>query len=377
MGLFDTILVRKPKRTTFDLTHDVKLTCDFGKLVPFLCEEVVPGDTWYNKSDVLVRFSPLIAPVMHRMWVTTHFFYVPFRLLWNKYEDWETGGADGLQQPPFPQIMMHGSSTDTAGQWSRGSLADYLNYPTSDSNVVDLQTGGTPVSVLPFRAYQMIYNEYYRDENQQEEFEFKKGSDLLSSGSEYDEMLKLRNRAWRKDYFTSALPWPQKGKQQSVPIFGTGKVTDSEIGIKNLSKPSRVVDNSGSGTSDMYVDSSGYVKARSNPSAFQSALLDNSDNLTIENSQISFADAGITIQELRRSARIQKLYEAKARGGSRLKEFLLSVFGVDNDDLRLFRPQFLGGGSTPVNITDVVQTSQTTNDSPQGQYAGLGYSFFK
>lgn len=365
MSIFDTIVVKKPKRSTFDLSHDVKLTTDFGKLVPFMCEEVVPGDTWYNKSDVLVRFTPLIAPVMHRMWVTTHFFYVPFRLLWDNYETFETGGKDGMQTAAFPKIALLGKGTsdgrfkDTDGLWKHGSLADYLNYPTSEEN---FSGSGLSVSSLPLRAYQMIYNEYYRDENLEEEVVFSLGDGLVSTTSaEYKTLLTLRNRAWRKDYFTSALPWPQKGPSQAVPLIGNLSYDNS------VKTPSVVRSSDGTKSSDIFVDGSGFIKGQDSKS-YSSAIIDN-------HSQLSFKEAGININDLRRSSRIQQLYEAQARGGSRLKEWLLSIFGVNNDDLRLSRPQFLGGGNTPVQVTDILQTSQTTESSPMGQYAGLGFSF--
>ena len=170
MSIFTNVKANKPKRSTFNLSHDVKLTCDFGKLVPFMCEEVVPSDTWQLQSNVLLRFSPLIAPVMHDISVYTHYFYVTFRLLWDDYEDFITGGKDGNAAPVFPRLgVLHKTGVgetqwhDTKGLWKQGSLADYLNYPTSDSN--DGSAGSFYASAMPLRAYQMIYNEYYRDEN--------------------------------------------------------------------------------------------------------------------------------------------------------------------------------------------------------------------
>lgn len=371
MSIFDTIKVHRPKRSTFDLTHDVKLTANFGKLIPFICEEVVPGDTWYNKSDVLVRFSPLIAPVMHRMYVTTHFFYVPFRLLWKDYEDFETGGKDGKQQPSFPFMAVKNSKTDAMGMWKHGTLADYLNYPTSEENTFN----GAPfyVSQLPFRAYQMIYNEYYRDENLEEEIDIPLKSGILSDQDPlYIEMLTLRQRAWKKDYFTSALPWPQKGDASAVPLVGTGSISDPQFRLKSLQGSSKLVNSTASSVSDAMSDGSGYIKTKDSATS-GNIIVDNTSNLTMD-ADVLLKNAGITINDLRRSIRVQRLAEAKARGGSRLKEYLLSVFGVDNEDLRINRPAFLGGSNTPVNVTDVVQTSETTQSSPQGQYAGLAYS---
>lgn len=379
MSIFDTVLVPRLKRTTFDLSHDVKLTTNFGVLTPFMCEEVVPGDTWYNKSDILVRMSPLIAPVMHRMWVTTHFFYVPFRLLWNMYEDFETGGKDGKQEPRFPVMPMYGKGNTTGVTdkkylaWAKGTLADYLNYPSSENNDFG---GNISVSQLPFRAYQMIFNEYYRDENLEEEVQFPlSGGNLPESMPSYYELLTLRKRAWRKDYFTSALPWPQKGKESLVPLAGSGTMAKTTVTFDNVATGGAwVVDaNTGMPTGRMHTDSSAFLKG-SDSKSLASATIDNSENLSVSG-KVQLEDAGVSVNDLRKSIRVQRWAEAKARGGSRLKEYLLSMFGVDNDDLRVNRPAYLGGGETPIRVTDIVQTSETTASSPQGQYAGLGYSF--
>lgn len=385
MNIFSNVKSDKPKRSTFNLSHDVKLTCDFGKLVPFMCEEVVPSDTWQLQSNVLLRFSPLIAPVMHDINVYTHYFYVPFRLLWDEYEDFITGGKDGNANPVFPRLgVLHKTGVgetqwqDTKGLWKRGSLADYLNYPTSDSN--DGSAGSFYASALPLRAYQMIYNEYYRDENLEEEIEFSKGSGIINLTSlEYTELLTLRERAWAKDYFTSALPWLQRGPQQMVPVSSMGRLDNTDIAYKNLdgsSGAASVVDPYSKKRSDLKV--SGNLSLAGVPEGSQEGTalgLDNSQNLKLADDGVTIEGTSFTINDLRRSNRIQRWLEASARGGNRYIESLLSFFGVRSDDLSLQRPQFLGGGKTPVQISDVLQTSETTANSPQGQYSGIGYSF--
>lgn len=378
MSIFDSIIVPKFKRSTFELQHDVKLTTDFGKLTPFMCEEVVPGDTWYNKSDVLVRFSPLIAPVMHHMYVTTHFFYVPLRLVWDDYETFESGGRDGKTEPIFPKLPMLGVKSsagfiDTKSLWSPGSLADYLNYPTSDSNI----TGpGMMVSALPFRCYQLIYNDYYRDENLELDLDIDFASGEISKDSpEYEKLLTLRYRAWAKDYLTSALPWPQKGDQQTVPLSTQGTLTSTDVAFQPSGKTHVVAaDGSVNGTlKQLGIDLQNSDGVGDN---LHEMLIDNSDQLKVKNGNVVINGTSFTINDLRRAYSTQRYLEAKARGGSgRLKEWLLSIFGVDNDDLRLQRPEFLGGSSNTVQVSDILQTSQTTAESPQGQYAGLGYSY--
>lgn len=402
MSIFSHVLARKPKRSTFDLSHDVKLTCDFGQLVPFLCEEVVPGDTWKDKSTVLCRFAPMRAPIMHRCFVTTHFFYVPFRLIWDEFEEFITGGEDGKFKTEFPRVeMLHETGNDSSEWkdvnklWRPGYLADYLNYPTSDSNRTG---GGMQVSALPFRAYQLIYNDYYRDENLEEDlFHDKHGKIGIGSGiiqknsTEYIELLTLRNRAWRKDYLTSALPWTQRGPAQSVPLLGNAQFTEGKVSFKDSLSDSDYLydsvhyrDRSGVGQkSGLEVrgdaeNSRDYVSI-----GFQSksegvyngtpVTLDNSRNLSVSGAA-TLADAGFLINDLRRANKIQKWLERQARGGSRYIESLLSHFGVESDDLRLQRPEFLGGSHQQVQIGDVLQTSQTTDSSPLAQPAGTGFS---
>lgn len=386
MSIFSKVKANKLKRSTFNLSHDVKLTCDFGKLVPFMCEEVVPSDTWQLQSNVLLRFSPLIAPVMHDINVYTHYFYVPFRILWDEYEDFITGGKDGNAKPVFPRIgVQHkdigGSDNtwnDTKGLWKRGSLADYLNYPTSDSN--DGSAGPFYASALPLRAYQMIYNEYYRDENLEEEIEFSKGSGtILISSSEYTELLTLRERSWAKDYFTSALPWLQRGPQQMVPVSSIGRLDSTDIAYKGetgVSGVSKAVDPYSGKIADIAQNNgTNSLTANFNDDMGHPVSIDNSNNLKLADDGVTIEGTSFTINDLRRSNRIQRWLEASARGGNRYIESLLSFFGVQSDDLSLQRPQFLGGGKTPVQISDVLQTSETTANSPQGQYSGIGYSF--
>lgn len=398
MSIFDKIILPKLRRSTFNLSHDVKLTGEFGKLIPFMCEEVVPGDTWYNKSDVLIRFAPMIAPVMHRINVYTHFFYVPFRLVWDDAEEFFTGGKDGTSNPGFPRLpLLHNKSkggdfADTFGLFAPGSLADYLNYPTSDSNMGNAP--GMLVSALPFRMYQLIYNEYYRDENLEEEIDFSHGSEIMTQN--YDllkPLLTLRTRAWRKDYFSSALPWTQKGPTQLVPVTGQGILSDASITSKKWTSDARttpattlrltrIIEDGKytfgvSGTGLVHQDGDMFVKSFNNSGTggTDGIQIDNSDILQVKDGKVSIEGTSFTINDLRRSNRIQKYLEARARGGSRFAEWLLSIYGVKSDDLRLMRPEYLGGGMNPVQVSDVLQTSQTSESSPQGQYSGIGFSF--
>lgn len=386
-NIFQHVLAKKPKRSTFNLSHDVKLTMEMGKLVPFLCEEVVPGDTWKNKTTCLVRFAPLQAPVMHRIWVTTHFFYVPFRLLWDDFEEFITGGPTGNSTPAFPVIeLLDGQEGneyhDVSGKFAPGTLADYLNYPTSDSN---MSGGGLRASALPLRAYQLIFDEYYRDENLEAEVAPATTGGLIAKDStEYNKLLTLRNRAWRKDYFTSALPWTQRGREQEVPIHGQATFSNvSGLGVQYGSGDSFVVH------ADSTEEPIGHVIAQDSQYTFNIGAENYGSNVSagdplqvrtngayvnVNGVKLNLEGGTFNINELRRASRIQKWLERQARSGSRYIESLASHFGVISDDLRLQRPEFLGGGTNPVQISDVLQTSETTDSSPQAQPAGVGFS---
>lgn len=398
MNIFDFINVRKSKRSTFNLSHTNSLSCNFGKLVPFLCEETVPGDTWKCKSDILVRLAPMVFPIMHDIRVTTHYWFVPWRLIWEDFEDFITGGPDGLSTPVVPRLRLYRPEYDTYDIWKVGGLADYLNYPTGDDIAVGGEHG-TFVSCLPFRAYQLIYDNFYRDENLIESLDIDLSSGEVTDPAEILKLSTLRSRAWSKDYFTSALPFTQKGPQQLVPLYGTGTIDDLTPGAEGklpvegqgyfdvydannqLIKLGRVI----GGQQDNSLTNGNYLGIRRADGVVASDITDKSVRLKAEGNYVSIngikvnlAEAGIFVNDIRRSNAIQRWLERNARGGSRYIEALRAHFNVISDDARLQVPEFLGGATTPVTISDVLQTSQTThgeNGSPQAQYAGIGFSF--
>lgn len=181
-----------PRRSMFDLSYRKTFTCDMGQLIPIMCDEVVPGDMWEVGNEIVVRYQPLVAPILHEVNVYTHYYFVPYRILWDQWEDFITGGVDGQSAAVLPRW----SPTLNA----EGTLWDYLGLPT----------GIVPTDALPVdfirRAYNKIYNEFYRDEN------------LIAQVAETNEA--ILNRAWEKDYFTSSLPWQQRGIAPALPISG-------------------------------------------------------------------------------------------------------------------------------------------------------------
>lgn len=412
-NLFNSVKIRPPKRNAFNLSHDVKLTMKPGALTPFVCVDCLPGDVYKGNTEVLARFAPMLAPVMHKVNLYTHFFFVPKRLLWDNFKEFVTGGEDGMSSPAYPRFTL---DSQTLGFLFRdGSLADYLGFPTvnmnaSSSSYSPQTINQIGIDALPFRAYQLIWNEYYRDQNLQDEIDIQKDVDGLinitgSSPSSIKDLLSLRGRCWKKDYFTSALPFAQRGDEVELPLQGTaelaygsystllrGPAIDSVTAIGNgLVPPTPNSDLKSGSVYSSAGRSADNIKngSDSTPVAFiQSAFRNNDQGLTtdigvelntdtlkklINGVDLSTASSA-TINELRRAIKAQEFLEVAARGGSRYIEQIYSYFGVRSSDARLQRPEFLGGGKSPVVISDVLQTSQTTESSPQASPAGHGVS---
>jgi hypothetical protein len=359
--LFDINLGRKPKRNTFDLSHERKFSMNMGRLVPILCEEVIPGDSWKGKTEVMMRMAPMVAPTMHRVNVYTHFFFVPNRLVWNEWESFITGGVDGDEAPVMPWIDAE-YNRDVMGT---GSLADYLGFKMAD----DAVTINGQVNALPFRAYMTIFNEFYRDQNLLDPIEFS-----LDSGEATDDIITLRQRCWEKDYFTSALPWTQRGAEITLPLGDKAPIQFDMNGyLLNYSylrgqDGEHVDPNDVSGPLHDGGAGGGGVTYLTD-SASNALIVDNSETLSADLSEATSA----TVNELRRAMRLQEWLEKNARGGSRYIEQILSHFGVRSSDARLQRPEFLGGGKSPVVISEVLQTGETAT-TPQGNMAGHGLS---
>ena len=364
--LFSHIPLRRPKKNVFDLSHDVKLSLDMGQLVPIYVEDIVPGDKFRVRTEIMLRFAPMLAPIMHRVNVYTHFFFVPYRLLWKDWEDFITGGRTGTISPVFPRATV----TDS-GSVPKGTLFDYLGYPAGQP----LPANNISFSILPFCAYQLIYDQYYRDQNLEapvieEDLPLSSGirQYTISGFSGGNNITTLRYRAWEKDYFTSALPWPQRGGEVNLPFSGKAPV-DWDIASTG-SKLGELVGTTGTGgTANLDSVSIG---------AATSAI----PNSTRVNASVDFSNASsVTINDLRRSLKLQEWLEKNARGGARYIEQIFSHFGVKSSDARLQRAEFLGGGKTPVMISEVLQTSGSPTASgsalfgtPLASMAGHGIS---
>ena len=337
-NIFNSVQVEKPKKNVFDLSHDVKMSMKMGNLTPVLVTECVPGDSFQIGCDSLIRFAPMVAPVMHRMDVSVHYFFVPNRLTW---DNWEKYIVDANTPNPLPYI----NYTDdfTADQ---KKFLDYMGVPPNTG------TGITQaLNALPIAAYQAIYNEYYRDENLISEVDYTL-SDGNNTGDVVD-LVKMRQRAWEHDYFTASLPFAQKGTAVDIPI---GSI-DSDVTVQYNSLEVNENYIKTDSSSNIYVGQSNGVSTIGSP------------NFIAKTSDLDIAPT--TINDLRRAFRLQEWLEKNARGGTRYIENILMHFGVRSSDKRLQRPEYITGLKTPVIISEVLNTSATAEEA-QGNMAGHG-----
>lgn len=373
LGIFNKVKGYRPRRSVFDLSYEKKFTCDMGQLIPVVCDEMVPGDKFYLSNEIVLRMQPLVAPILHQIDVYVHYYFVPYRLLFDDWETFITRGIDGNQTPAQPV-------------WSPtkngiGTLWDYMGMPVGVT-----PTGALPVD-YPRRAYNFVYNEYYRDET------------LLPDG------VSLANedilyRAWEKDYFTSALPWQQRGTAPALPISGITSAKWNQDTQTNWLRWANIANGrfysdpaTSAYTLDYVLQSTTRKPTRDGGSIDGNSrkMLNMPSGSDVPKTSAGFR-AGIRAQDLnanvvdlsrattfdvndlRLAFQIQKWMERNARSGARYTEFLRAHFGVSPRDERLQRPQYIGGSYSPVIISEVLKTGTTDNVSPQGNMAGHGIS---
>lgn len=355
--LFSQVPSTQIPRSVFDRSHGYKTTFNSGYLVPFYVDEVLPGDSFKLTATLFARLATPIVPFMDNLYLETFFFFVPNRLVWDNWQKFNGEQKNPSDSTDFLIPTVSGTNVQNQTLW------DYFGLPTNVSEALK-------VNALPFRAYNLIFNEWFRDENLQESLKVPTG-DGPDDLSDYN----LVHRGKRHDYFTSCLPWPQKGPGVEIslggnasvlpasstasPVFnfsGNGILPDGTLGVYSAFPATDKND-------VVYIPSAG----DSLGTTFLTAYWRNS-GLVADLSSAS----PISINDLRQAFQIQKLYERDARGGTRYTEILRSHFGVISPDARLQRPEYLGGSSARISINPVQQTSATNDTTPQGNLAAFG-----
>lgn len=347
---FNSVELQRPDSSYFDLTHDFKFTANMGKLIPTMIMECYPGDSVKISNELLIRLQALVSPAMQRMDASIHTYFVPHRIIWEDFEKFLKGDTVTVPYIDF-------DNTDVTGAVMNG-LADYIGVPAIDAPRT------LRVNALPFAAVQRIFFEYYRDQNLSTMTDNDKPFALTGSNNAQKAMLNtIRQRAYNHDYFTSALPFTQKGTEalisfdfQDVPVgIDPDFLTPVPPGTDVIARTSHTALGSATAvTSD-------------------TAIFDATDNIgqALFANTAALTGTGFSINEFRLALATQHWLERMAVGGTRMTEIIKAHFGVSSSDERLQRPEYIGGMRTPIVISEVLQTSES-GTTPQGNMAGHG-----
>lgn len=391
--LYTSIPAPKVPRNTFDLSSPNSLTLPFQRVIPTRLMEILPGDLVSMGSETFARLQPMVAPVMNNMKISNHAFFVPLRTINDHYDEFMFNNRQGTYSEVLPYVTLGflfrsvEFLLDSIGMESTEvadiiRLYDYIGLPfrfsdsTDVSGFIDffrtdswnfgLSESTLRVNLSPFFAYQKIWNEYFRDENVTDEIDFDlvrtwtgNVQEQISDDYEwfFSTFMRLRPRAWQHDRFTSSLPFAQRGPDTLIPISGVAPVTTQRTGFRTLTAP---IVGEPNDTDDNIIEG-----------------LDYSGQVERINRYVDFSDADLTttMNDWRRALRVQMWNENSARGGVRPNEAILAHFGVRTPDATLDRAEFLGGYMQPIVVSEVAQTSETTESSPQGTLAGKGTTY--
>lgn len=436
--IYTTIPAPRVPRNTFNRSHPNTLSMQFQRVTPTLLEEIYPGDMFRCSPEVFARLQPLVAPVMNNMKISQHLFYVPLRTVTNHYAEFMFGNRMGTYDEVLPYVHtgfffvlvdalrdaaeyamaaevirlldfiglpFRYSSSTTASAFVSSWLTDSWNVKVAGGNpegVDPTVMSGFRINLCPFFAYQKIVSEYFRDENveddpfevfieltDQDPFDWTGDvsttlGDLITSSGEdvVASLFVLRRRAWQHDRFTSSLPFAQRGPDVLLPISGQADVTYKQgwlLGDVTPPNSQKVIVASGNplveSASTLVKQASGanlQMQGAPSLSSVTPAAIDPNGSL-----EVDFANAGLTttINDFRTAERVQRFFENDARGGVRPNEGTLSHFGIRTPDASLDRAEFLGGSMQPIVVSEVAQTSESTDTSPQGTLAGKGTSY--
>lgn len=424
MSIFNSIRVKKPKLTTFPLHHKYVGNSGFGSLIPILCQECIPGEKYKFSSEVLIESFPMLASIYGDIDVKVEYFFVPNRLLWSKWEDFITGGEDGLFASRYPIFLDTYDDETIPYESTAFQLWDYLGLPlndngdrTADGNRSNsYYDSGNPVTLGAFNAYRRIWNEWYRNENLQDELPLF-DSDVEIASADFTEINRLLYRNWRKDYFTSSLPWVQRGVAPLVQVDGSvaeikgfdvtitdgkgpqitnadlDKTLNPDVDINYTSWTSGLVYYDATEKAFCLLDSTGApggeaqnfamnrhptlyltdeaAASKNLEEGYYFVASSNSDNgfdlskahiKPSSSSDLDIQGLSFDINELRRTNAVQRWLERNARAGGRYIEQIASHFGVVVPDYRLQRSEFIGGLTQPVRIGQVLQTDTPTEE---------------
>lgn len=359
--IFDSVPVHTPSVSSFDLSHNKILSLDMGKLVPTLGLEVLPGDKFNINSENFLRLAALVSPVMHEINAHTYTFFVPTRLLWAEFPKWITG--ESTAEAPYITGM---TPFDGDVGWQNGCLADYFDIPASSNGFATQK-----ISPMIFAAYLKCYDEYFR----QQDLITEKFQPLIA-GDNSSNYLSVATgqpvrKAWEHDYFTSCLPWAQKGDAVQFPLTQDTQLNIEQIPWAGIPQANPV-----------------FTQLDGTPLAAANTLVGNPTSVNANITPVSYDPNGtlvanlnaeaLTVNTFRRTMALQKWLEVNARGGTRYTEYNLAQYGVKSSDARLQRPEYLGSSKQSMRISEVLSTAQTvdqsSNDVPVGSYAGHGIS---